>query len=193
MAIIQSQIDTLITELEDSKSINSVNFAVAGLNGIRNLELEDSIIKLQVLINRLLNFDITNEDDTDEYFHNLRKESRRFCKLITESVPPTPENDGFFHQRFLITSTGAGAGAAIAVGFSLPSRSTYIYIDITLLGYNRLTIGDGVITAESYWSSDAGTTAKALNNLEVGDDLYVNANIIGAPISVIDQLEIILL
>lgn len=49
-------------------------------------------------------------------------------------------------------------------------------IDVFING-ERVPIGDGVTTSYCYFSNDGGSTAKALNDLEIGDELYWNGTI----------------
>lgn len=190
MSILQTQIDSVVVDVETAKALASFNYSIAGLNGIYNIKLEGTIVKLQVILDELNRYDLVNYEDS--YFYSLKKESTKYCRPKEEATQSPPE-EAFYHRRYLITSTGAGAGAGIEVGFTLPSRSTYLFVNINLLGYNTLTLGDGVTDKESYFSSDSGVTAKGLNNLAANDELYLNANVIGSPISLIDQIEITLL
>lgn len=190
MAITQTQIDTLISELQDAKATAALNYAIGGLNGIRNIHLEESIVKLQVFINQLECYDLVNYDDS--YFHAIRAESKQYCVPSSLSVSTTSSTE-FSHARYLVTSTGSGSGSAIDSGFTLPSRSSYDYVSVNLIGYNVLTLGDGVTTTEAFFSRDGGATAVSFSNLQLGDGLYLNAVVIGAPISIIDQIEITIL
>jgi hypothetical protein len=189
MSVSQSQIDSLIFELQEAKCKFSVNYSIGGLNGIYNDKLEYNIVKLQTIIDQLINYDLVNYQD--EYFHNLRAEGRQYCILKSESSlsVSNPEAEDV-HSRFLITSQVAGEGAGLDVGFALPSRREYNFVNVLMVGYNTLTLGDGVADKECYFANPTELTPKALNDLEVDDRLYVNANIMQVPVSVLDQFEI---
>ena len=193
MAILQTQIDTLITEVSANEETLALIYSVGGLNGIRNVDTEEDIVKLQTILDQLQCYDLVNYADT--YFYDLRREANKVCDGVTTSstltTPPNITNTYF--SRILQSLTTAGTGAGIDSGFTLPSRSSYNFVDVTLVGYNRMTMGDGSKTEECYWSADSGTTAKAIISLVVGDKLYINASVLGFAIATSDQIEIILL
>jgi hypothetical protein len=50
--------------------------------------------------------------------------------------------------------------------------------------------GDGVRTAEAYFSNDGGLTAKASADIEAGDEIYWNGDIAGFDLSGTDQIDV---
>lgn len=194
MAILQTDIDTLTLKLEKAKCDLSYKYSISGLNGIRNYSLEAPIIELQVMIDELDNYNL--EDYEDSYYHSIRSNSIIYCGntgVTNDAVSSTQEDDFNIHKRFLVTVANAGATDTVDSGFSLPSRSRFAFVQVILLGYRSLTIGDGNKNAECYFSSDGGTIVKTIASLKTGDVLYLNSVEIGAPISVIDQVEISIL
>ena len=191
MAITQTQLDTLITNVSANKALLAVKYSIGGLNGIRNISMEEDIVKLQTILDQLLCYDLVNYADT--YFYDLRREANKVCDGDDVTASITTAISGAYHTRYIHTLTTAGTGAAIDSGFVLPSRKKYNFVDVTFIGYNRLTMGDAGKTEECYWSADSGASAKSLLGLADGDKLYLNADVMGFAIATSDQLEIILL
>lgn len=50
--------------------------------------------------------------------------------------------------------------------------------------------GDGVRTAEAYFSNDGGLTAKSISNIEAGDEIYWNGTIAGFDLTGTDQIDV---
>lgn len=50
--------------------------------------------------------------------------------------------------------------------------------------------GDGVKTAEVYFSNDGGVTAKSIANIEAGDEIYWNGSIAGFDLTGTDQIDV---
>jgi hypothetical protein len=196
-------IATYITYLKNVLKYLVLNYSqnfVFGLN--QNQNVYYNICKIQSLLDELSLLN-ENTDDDLEYFQEIKfyldtcLSSLNLSKLLgidysgaTLGVAPVVLN---LKMRTIFTITSALTGDAQYSGFILPSRIKFNFIDITLVGYNRLTIGDEELDKEAYFSDDLGVTSKSLHNLAIGDKLYLNTNIIGYDLDITDKLEIIIL
>ena len=196
-------IATYITCLKNVLKYLVLNYSqnfVFGLN--QNQNVYYNICKIQSLLDELSLLN-ENTDDDLEYFQEIKfyldtcLSSLNLSKLLgidysgaTLGVAPVVLN---LKMRTIFTITSALTGDSQYSGFILPSRIKFNFIDITLVGYNRLTIGDEELDKEAYFSDDLGVTSKSLHNLAIGDKLYLNTNIIGYDLDITDKLEIIIL
>lgn len=194
MSILQSAIDACISDIEIAKADLSLSYSRRALNGIYTDSIENSIVKLQVLLDQFREYDITDSVNyPDSYFYCLKNESKKYCGNINLTIPSEESNEVFAsesHIRVIHTLTTGGSGSSIDSDYVLSSRRNYFYVNINLIGYNVLTLGDGVKTSECYFTNDNGTTARPLDELEALDKLYINADVIGAAITTSDNIEI---
>ena len=63
-------------------------------------------------------------------------------------------------------------------------------VDILVNGVG-VSEGNGVLTADCYFSNDGGVTAKTNANIEAGDELYWNGDIAGYELSTSDTIDIV--
>jgi hypothetical protein len=68
-----------------------------------------------------------------------------------------------------------------------PFRDGTINVIVNGVSVNE---GDGVKTAEVYFSNDGGVTARMIANIEAGDELYWNADIAGFELTSTDGIDI---
>ena len=61
---------------------------------------------------------------------------------------------------------------------------------ITVNGLN-VSLGDGTTTTSCYFSTDGGTTARAMADIESGDQLYWNGSIAGYELDGGDNIDVI--
>ncbi len=87
--------------------------------------------------------------------------------------------------------------SALTIGDSQP---TGVLLTSTPNSYSRVQVfingqlqrlGDGVTTTDCYFSSDSGVTAKPLNSLSAGDELYWNGLVALFDLSVTDKIDIV--
>jgi hypothetical protein len=66
------------------------------------------------------------------------------------------------------STSGSGTSTGLTIG-ATPGGDSYVWIEVNHIAYE---VGDGVKTADFYYSSDAGSTAKTIANITSGDTLY---------------------
>jgi len=94
----------------------------------------------------------------------------------------------------LATTVDKGQTAAATVADDDASGAT---ITLTPKGYVQVAIngvlvgvGDGVKTEDSYFSGDAGTTARAIADIVAGDTLHWVGTVAGFELAVTDQIDL---
>lgn len=85
-----------------------------------------------------------------------------------------------------LASNGNYSATGITMDYT-PYRDGTINVIVNGVSVNE---GDGVKTAEVYFSNDGGVTAKMIANIEAGDELYWNAAIAGFELSSTDGIDI---
>lgn len=85
-----------------------------------------------------------------------------------------------------LASNGNYSATGITMEYT-PYRDGSINVVVNGVSVNE---GDGVKTAEVYFSNDGGVTAKMIANIEAGDELYWNATIAGFELTVEDSIDI---
>jgi hypothetical protein len=83
-------------------------------------------------------------------------------------------------------SNGNYSATGITMEYT-PYRDGSINVVVNGVSVNE---GDGVKTAEVYFSNDDGITAKMIANIEAGDELYWNATIAGFELTAEDSIDI---
>jgi hypothetical protein len=83
-------------------------------------------------------------------------------------------------------SNGNYSATGITMEYT-PYRDGSINVVVNGVSVNE---GDGVKTAEVYFSNDGGITAKMIANIEAGDELYWNATIAGFELTTEDGIDI---
>ena len=83
-------------------------------------------------------------------------------------------------------SNGNYSATGITMEYT-PYRDGSINVVVNGVSVNE---GDGVKTAEVYFSNDGGITAKMIANIEAGDELYWNATIAGFELTAEDSIDI---
>lgn len=106
------------------------------------------------------------------------------------SVGGSPVDTGIqVYQRDEIptATTGDYASTGITMDFE-PYRDSVVDVMVNGLG---LSEGDGVRTAPVYFSNDGGLTARAIIDIEAGDELYWNGTIAGFDLTSDDLIDIV--
>ena len=85
-----------------------------------------------------------------------------------------------------LASNGNYSSTGITMDYT-PYRDGTVNVIVNGISVNE---GDGVRTAEVYFSNDGGATAKSIANIEVGDTLYWNAAIAGFELTAEDTIDI---
>jgi hypothetical protein len=85
-----------------------------------------------------------------------------------------------------LASNGNYSPTGITMDYT-PYRDGSINVVVNGVSVNE---GDGVKTAEVYFSNDGGVTARSIANIEEGDELYWNATIAGFELTVEDSIDI---
>lgn len=67
-----------------------------------------------------------------------------------------------------------------------PSSDGYVRVSVNGVGY---VVGDGVKTKDCYFSSDAGSTAKTIANIALGDTLYWVGSVSGFQLATTDVVD----
>lgn len=80
-----------------------------------------------------------------------------------------------------------GDYAGIKITYT-PYNDSNVQVTVNGIGVN---IGDGVKTKDCYFSNDNGTTARAIADIEAGDQLHWNASIAGYQLEDTDLVDII--
>jgi hypothetical protein len=102
MSVTQNNIDSCISDLEITKAELSTTYSRRALNGIYSDSLENSIVKIQVLLDQFRNYDLTIYPDS--YYFCLKSESKKYCGNVNLTTPTTPSvspNEGVY-QAILI-------------------------------------------------------------------------------------------
>ena len=76
--------------------------------------------------------------------------------------------------------------ATITTGATTPFNDGYVRVEIN--GRNQV-VGDGVKTADCYFSGDGGTTARAIIDIIAGDTLHWNGSIVGLELDALDRVD----
>ncbi len=66
--------------------------------------------------------------------------------------------------------------ATVTTIVSTPDSDSYVEV---LVGGIMVEVGDGVKTKDCYFSDDGGTTARAIEDIAAGDELFWNGSIAG--------------
>lgn len=90
--------------------------------------------------------------------------------IITQGIPTDSDQDMIPN---VTSSDGDSTGMTISY---TPHRDGLVQIYVNGLGVG---VGDGTKSAGCYFSSDGGSTAKTIENIEAGDTLYWNGSIAG--------------
>lgn len=93
-------------------------------------------------------------------------------------------------NKFMTASvTASDFDAACATTLTAaPARSGYVAVQVNGVG---VELGDAVKTKDCYFSSDSGTTAKAITSLAAGDILYWVGSVAGYQLAATDKVSFI--
>ncbi len=203
----QNYIDSLITTLTTKRNAIAYSMAVKGLNGI-DADYEIDLIKTDCIIEELLNYIIADEESPYDYIKQLEQSSQVNCKyhetlyndLLESCETPSASGGGGgsgtatnyeFARHYYRTTSGNVTTNSGVTGIVLPERPT-LNIDVYINGF-YMRVGDGVKTRDVYFSNDGGTTAKALDELQINDQLIINAVIIGTTVLSTDQVLLVII
>lgn len=75
--------------------------------------------------------------------------------------------------------------ACVTAMAATPASSSYVYTEVNGLA---VSVGNGVKTADCYFSGDSGTTARALNAVVSGDKLYWVGSVAGYQLDANDRI-----
>lgn len=147
---------------------------------------------LDAVLVELNDYVIVNNDDHD-YIYELIEFAKRKC-LLTFHRTPNIDDFRFFDEDDIIIITISEYDVEFkkteyyTISTNLSGNDQYDSmnarhtvqqsIDVELNGLS-LEVGNSDKTKDCYFSSDLGVTAKALNQIVVGDRLYLNATNIG--------------
>jgi hypothetical protein len=84
-----------------------------------------------------------------------------------------------------LATTGDNQTTGLTITLT-PAGGSYVRISVNGLGQ---VLGDGVKTEDCYFSSDGGTTAKAIASIAAGDTLYWNGVIAGFNLATTDLVD----
>ncbi len=122
----------------------------------------------------------------DDLSRRFNKSPIKLVKMTVRSTVPA-STEGFGAPTQLNKTMTANATAfdgdlatATSVGIapvqSTPTVGSYVTVKV---GGTQVSVGDGVKTKFSYFSGDAGVTARLIKEIQVGDRLHWNASIAG--------------
>ncbi len=69
-----------------------------------------------------------------------------------------------------------------------PVGGGYVQVSVNGIG---MSLGDGVLTSDFYFSNDAGASAKNIANVAAGDALFFNGLIAGFPLATTDRISML--
>lgn len=192
MSITQQEIDLNLSLLADARNrVNAIlaNKAIYGMRIPSKLIMQTKII--DAVLVELNDYIIANNDDHD-YVYQLIEFAKRKC-LLTFHRTPNVDDFRFFGEGDIVITISEydvefKKTEFYTVSTNLTTNDSYdsmnaLYnvaqnIEVTV-NSEELIIGNGVKTAECYFSGDNGVTARALDQIVVGDKLYLNATNIG--------------
>ncbi len=103
-------------------------------------------------------------------------------KLATPAGTPTKQD-----KYITCLATVSDFDAATASGLTATPASDG-FVEVMVNGQMQ-HLGDGVKTADCYFSSDGGTTAKTIANIAAADILYWVGSVAGFQLAVTDKLS----
>jgi len=212
MRLTQEYVDNLTVEVREEISRVTYQYVVQGNRGIYNSTLKATIIKLNSILQELLDFIIQVEegfptDTSPTYILQLESEFRKYCnysknKSQTTVIQNSGDNNGGNNG-----DNSGGIGNFSQYLFDLPILDkdanekdsdiilpiTPEFIDVRLARAYALVIGDGEKDKDCYFSNDGGSTAKATADIAENDKLFLNLQSLGFATDATDQIEILII
>lgn len=101
---------------------------------------------------------------------------------LKSSVPVLDNKD----MTALVTTIDGDDATATTVA-KTPGGNSYVQV---LINGQMVSVGDGVLTKDSYFSGDGGTTARAIAAIVAGDTLHWNGSIAGYQLAATDRIDL---
>ena len=198
MAINQAYINSLVSSLKEKRRDIARIIAINKINGIE-IDYTIDLIKTDNIIEELLDYDISVESSPYQYIIDLEQLSQvncnyidepnnglvDFCEEPTESSDTVTVTKTIRKQYQTIGSTLSSDGVATGLIVQYDNIASF---DLWADNFN-ISVGDGDKLRDAYFSDDGGTTAKEIDQLSIGDELYWNASIASVSLQSGDIIE----
>lgn len=130
------------------------------------------------------NGEITGYDlDPQDEFSFIYETSEDFINQVEAGGVPTTDDKN-------LNPTQSTLGDESATGITItntPLNDSNVEVEVNGIA---IDLGNGVKDRDAYFSGDSGTTAKSIADIEAGDELYWNGNVVGFELDTSDSINL---